>query len=41
MWVCIYEGMRIVVGMSWVDIGVDNKVDIGVDETMQVFMVSI
>jgi hypothetical protein len=37
----MYEGMRIEVGMPWVDIGMDSKVDIGVEATMLVFVVSI
>jgi hypothetical protein len=41
VWVCMYEGMRIEVGMSWVDIGADSKVDIGVEATMLVLVVSI
>jgi hypothetical protein len=41
VWVCAYEGMRIEVGMPWVDIGVDSKVDIGVEATMLLFVVSI
>jgi hypothetical protein len=40
VWVCMYEDIRIEAGMSWVDIGVDSKVDIGVEATMLVFVVS-
>jgi hypothetical protein len=35
------EGMGIKVGMSWVNIGVDSKVDIRVEATMSVLAVSI
>jgi hypothetical protein len=41
VWVCMYEVMRIEVGMSWVDIRADSKVDIGVEATMLVLVVSI
>jgi hypothetical protein len=37
----MYEGMRIELGMSWVDIEVDCKVDIEVEMTMLLFVVSI
>jgi hypothetical protein len=37
----MYEGMRIKVGMSWVDIGADSRMDIQVETTMLVFVVSI
>jgi hypothetical protein len=34
---CMYEGMKVEVGMSWMDIRVDN----GVEATMLVFVVLI
>jgi hypothetical protein len=41
VWVCMYEGMRIEVAMSSVDIAVDSTVDIRVEAIMLVFVVSI
>jgi hypothetical protein len=37
----MYEGMIIKVGMSWVDIGANSRMDIEVETTMLVFVVSI